>query len=273
MANLGPLTTTFTPTGADCTSTFLAIVGQRTALQYGMGNAASVSCEPYNFSPYWSEYYSPGVCPSGYTIDWSSSNSPLSGYTEKTTTTAAYCPSSYSYVTARANDDPYGCLSCFVEPIVFSTIETWSSGCIGAHAPRLHFASGDILIASPTDSSTSTGDQEGSGPAETGTSSSNSDSNSSGLSMGAAIGIAIGVGLGGVLFTGAVIMLFIRRRRQKRNPPTTLATNYDVAKYNQSPLQSPPPQELFAQRSPQELSSQDPMIRQDHAYELYNGRD
>lgn len=67
MTNLGPLTTVFTPSGPDCTSSFIGLLTDNKWLQYGVGGAASSACLPSSFTPFESYYYSPGVCPSGYT--------------------------------------------------------------------------------------------------------------------------------------------------------------------------------------------------------------
>lgn len=67
MTNLGPLTTTFTPNGADCNSTFIGANSNTKWLQYGAGAISSGDCLPSGFMPYNRYFYSPGVCPSGYT--------------------------------------------------------------------------------------------------------------------------------------------------------------------------------------------------------------
>lgn len=71
MSNLGPLTTTYTPAGANCNSIFQANGG---ALIYGtVWSSQLSSCLPSSYignDPY---YYSPGICPSGYTYACSAS--------------------------------------------------------------------------------------------------------------------------------------------------------------------------------------------------------
>lgn len=64
MTNLGPLTTTFTPTGVDCQSTYLAANNDNRWIQYGQPD--TTQCVPTSFTPFQEYYYSPGVCPSGY---------------------------------------------------------------------------------------------------------------------------------------------------------------------------------------------------------------
>lgn len=64
MTNLGPLTTTFTATGADCQSTYLAANNDNQWIQYGQPD--TTQCVPPSFTPFQKYYYSPGICPSGY---------------------------------------------------------------------------------------------------------------------------------------------------------------------------------------------------------------
>ncbi|KAI0425488.1 hypothetical protein F5Y09DRAFT_321603 [Xylaria sp. FL1042] len=67
MTNLGPLTTTFTLQGPDCSSTFLGRVADDACVQYSVGGSASSACYPNSFISYEPYYYSPGICLSGYT--------------------------------------------------------------------------------------------------------------------------------------------------------------------------------------------------------------
>jgi hypothetical protein len=64
VTNLGPLTATYSPSGANCNSIFQTNPGN--ALLYGTTDASTLSCFPTNFNPYDGYYYSPGICPSGY---------------------------------------------------------------------------------------------------------------------------------------------------------------------------------------------------------------
>lgn len=66
MTNLGPLTTTFTPSGAKCQSTFAGANNDNGWIQYG-NPTSTTACVPTSFEPFEGYYYSPGVCPSGYT--------------------------------------------------------------------------------------------------------------------------------------------------------------------------------------------------------------
>lgn len=64
MTNLGPLTTTYTATGADCQSTYLAANNDNQWIQYGQPD--TTQCVPPKFTAFQQYYYSPGICPSGY---------------------------------------------------------------------------------------------------------------------------------------------------------------------------------------------------------------
>lgn len=66
MTNLGPLTTTYTPTGTDCQSSFIGANNDNQWFQYGQPTSTG-ACFPNSFEPFEGYYYSPGVCPSGYT--------------------------------------------------------------------------------------------------------------------------------------------------------------------------------------------------------------
>ncbi|KAI0804928.1 hypothetical protein GGR55DRAFT_657758 [Xylaria sp. FL0064] len=109
MTNLGPLTTTFTPQGPDCASTFLGRVSDNVWVQYGVGASPSSACYPSSFIPYEPYYYSPGICPSGYTAACTAQISVSSDVSAKQLTC---CPTSYTCRDARS-DDPFACISPF----------------------------------------------------------------------------------------------------------------------------------------------------------------
>ncbi|KAI0173328.1 hypothetical protein GGR52DRAFT_381519 [Hypoxylon sp. FL1284] len=247
MTNLGPLTTTFTPSGAQCTSTFLGFVQDNAWVQYGVGGGASSACLPTSFQPLASYYYSPGICPSGYTTACQAQISPSSGTASETVATC--CPSAYSCRDSRSKD-PFACLSCFdgpktlaVSTFFFSTNSEGSttridagtttvviaSNCIRAYGPIVRAASGDILATASTGvpSSTQQSGLSASVPTTPVTTHDRQNS-SSGLSTGAAAGIGIGCGLGALLAIGAIVTMLRRRRRRStshlestaQTPPT-----------------------------------------------------
>ncbi len=90
MTNLGPLTTTFSPIGPDCSSTFEGSLGNNRWLQYGVPGNPSSACLPSNFNNNVGYFYSPGLCPSGYTSACTGWVSATTGFTWETETTC--CP-------------------------------------------------------------------------------------------------------------------------------------------------------------------------------------
>lgn len=67
MPNLGALVTTYRPSGASCAS-FLQVDNPTNGwIQYGEAGSKTTSCLPTNFNPQEGLYYSPGICPLGYT--------------------------------------------------------------------------------------------------------------------------------------------------------------------------------------------------------------
>ncbi|KAI0380265.1 hypothetical protein F5Y04DRAFT_257807 [Hypomontagnella monticulosa] len=287
MTNLGPLTTVFTPTGPDCTSSFIGLLTDNKWLQYGVGGAASSACLPSSFRPFESYYYSPGVCPEGYTSACQA-QSLVSG--TKSQTVATCCPSAYSCRPNRG-DDPFACWSCFDSTKTFSvstyyfyidpdngqttrvdsgtTTEAWAGNCIRGYGPIVRMAEGDTFAteapATTTSGSTSAPTRSDStitsptAPVPT----TSDEPNSTGLSAGAAAGIGVGSGIAAILIIGAIAFLLMRRRKraaqaQMQAVPTAPddsqypQTYYDPVKVQQPPYELPQ-QEL----QPQELSNQE----------------
>ncbi|KAI1377988.1 hypothetical protein F4677DRAFT_32095 [Hypoxylon crocopeplum] len=123
MANLGPLTTTFVPSGTGCQSIHLGTNAGVYWLQYGTGD----ECVPSDYSALEGYYYSPGICPQGYTYACRAGVGP----TSSSITAATCCPSEYACQT-RVQTDPNACKSIMASDSsyvvdVFSEIDTWSS--------------------------------------------------------------------------------------------------------------------------------------------------
>ncbi|KAI2604595.1 hypothetical protein GGR54DRAFT_644408 [Hypoxylon sp. NC1633] len=283
MSNLGPLTTIFTPTGPDCTSSFIGLVDDNLWLQYGVGAAASHACLPTGFIPFESYFYSPGICPSGYTSACQAQSSPSTGTASQTEATC--CPSAYSCRDNRG-DDPFGCLSCFEGLKTFSvstyyfhtnaagsttqidagtTIAVVSANCVRAYGPVVRVAPGDIFITT-TASTTSTSSSSSptsrtvstvvalTAPPSVGDEQGTESSPSGGLSAGAAAGIGTGCGLGAILLTGAAVLLWLRRRkRSAQNLPTAQPQVTEGFKLEPGwplPIQQTHPYELSPQSEP-----------------------
>ncbi|KAI3318447.1 hypothetical protein HD806DRAFT_540297 [Xylariaceae sp. AK1471] len=299
MTNLGPLTTTFTPSGADCSSTFIAYVYRNEWLQYGVGGAASSACLPTNFNPYESHYYSPGLCPSGYT---SACSAEVSFSTRSALETeATCCPSAYLCHEDRS-DDPFGCWSCFIEPRTFAasafffstdsagvttkisfgtTTEVWSTNCIRAYGPIVRRVAGDIssvtssTSSSPTDSRSDYSTATATAPAAIG----GDRKAAGGLSTGAAAGIGVGSGLAAFLLIGTTVVLFRRRRRRLRvhGEPIRTEQTSQVHGNNKSERGCMPWSEYY-QHQHQQQQQEEPLAHElnaarEYAYELNAERD
>ncbi|KAF7941777.1 uncharacterized protein EAE97_006614 [Botrytis byssoidea] len=244
---IGPLTTTYTPTGSDCNQIFWSQNLKNSWLAHGAIGSGSTTCMPSGFNRETAYYYSPGVCPTGYSAACSSYSTDSSA----TKTIATCCPT-YSI---RPN---YGCASFFTEdqtlsinsalfntvtaasttsyPVIYaSTTITVTSGVdkVAAYGVIIQRASDDPSWVSSTASSSTSSSMAspiGSGSAAvasatssssnvssaTDSASSSSASSSTGMSTGAKAGVAIGVALGILLIIAGTFLLFRRLRRQPR---------------------------------------------------------
>ncbi|KAJ8131959.1 hypothetical protein O1611_g1664 [Lasiodiplodia mahajangana] len=232
MTNLGPLTTTFTPVGPDCTSTFLGYNQNNAWAQYGAGGSSSVACLPSGFIPSYSAFYSPGICPSGYTKACYSQPF-ASGLVSRLETRITCCPTSFQ-CNYRATNDPFACASYFKKSQTFevsvftfltnsagsttalvggTTTDVWSDNYILAYGPIVHIAPGDIISTATTTASSSSFSSSSYSTTPTTAPSDSTRNQSSGLSQGAVVGIAVGAVLAGVFIIGTMA-LFLRRRRR-----------------------------------------------------------
>ncbi|ROW01431.1 hypothetical protein VPNG_07606 [Cytospora leucostoma] len=249
MTNLGPLTTTYTATGADCQSTFWAANNDNAWIQYGQ--PATAECVPSKFKPFEGYHYSPGVCPSGYTYACEAG-------VGTSTTQATCCPTGYECRSGVDRDtDPFACASTFtsntyltVEYYKFTSetggtgtaVSTSTSSALVTEyiASSLGYnveAYGPIVRRSAGDPEWSTGASVGAAPSGTGqllgttaasvttpgsaaaaTTTSQSGGGGGGLSVGASAGIGVGVGVGCVIFIGSVAAAYVigKRRRESR---------------------------------------------------------
>lgn len=256
MTNLGALTTTFTPTGADCTSTYIGANNDNEWIQYGQPN--TTQCVPPNFTAFDGYYYSPGVCPSGHTYACEAGVGPSGG-----TTQATCCPAGFTCRADYTRDtDPFACASYYTADTYLSaeyyrltsetggsttgpataesTTTTWYlDGSVGyyveAYGPIVRRSAGDPEWSSggsgtgTADSgsaaavaSTGAGSAATGGAASTGAGGGGSGGaaqTGSGLSVGASAGIGVGVGLGCIVFFGCIAAAYIigkRRRKAQR---------------------------------------------------------
>jgi hypothetical protein len=112
----GPLTTTFTPPPA-CQSSLSSVYSLSGSSFFIAGPAdPSGGCFPRGYAGSLAQYYSPGVCPAGYTVACAS----LLSVGAATETVATCCPSAYAcdtslpgFLAAQAGDAVFACESVF----------------------------------------------------------------------------------------------------------------------------------------------------------------
>ncbi|KAI0827818.1 hypothetical protein F5Y06DRAFT_302425 [Hypoxylon sp. FL0890] len=243
--SIGPLTTTFTPP-ADCLSQGVGIARYSTAESYNYYLTAGPShstCFPSSSFPVLSSYYSPGICPYGYSAACSYRNTYSFGSTTETTVTC--CPTSlFSF---DCNTKPVGtdwgvfadCTATtsdvtIVETIAtaipsskFSTVSYDSSGdailngsvIVNGYGIQVRWQSTDEALwsTSPrsTSSITSTIPSATSTASQTPLPTAQIHTASSSLSTGAIVGACIGAIAGFAILVGIVIWI-VQSKRKKR---------------------------------------------------------
>ncbi|KAE8442476.1 hypothetical protein EG329_003319 [Mollisiaceae sp. DMI_Dod_QoI] len=226
-----PLTTQFAPS-ASCLTDLYATTAKifvTDAIGYAqLGPPANAACQPSGWDST-SQYFSPGMCPSGYGVACSN----IVGVE----TQATCCPISWSC--QISNDWPqYSTDACTVNAsnlpgssLIFTSVNGTSTttyamnnsqaGGLNAYGVSIRWKAADFAstTSSPTSSSTSRSASPSTTPTTSGaasTSSAASNPNtSSGLSSGAKAGIGVGVTVGALAILGALFMFFWRYRRQQ----------------------------------------------------------
>lgn len=170
MSNAGPLTTTFTAPSSCATAAGLYQIwpaADTSYYYYEQGPLLSrTDCYPSGYDASPSQYYSPGLCPSGYTPACSST-----AVVSATATETAYtcCPTAATYTCAGASDAltssslPYfGCTTSFGQPLVLVSVTAISNGStdlvqsttegagegLGANSIAVRFREGDFTATS-----------------------------------------------------------------------------------------------------------------------------
>ncbi|ROT37216.1 hypothetical protein SODALDRAFT_334302 [Sodiomyces alkalinus F11] len=247
-SSLGSLTTTFTPP-ARCTDlndiyNIYSDVGPDIGAYQLQGPIDIRNCYPPDYNPLRSAYFSPGICPEGFTIACSRFNS-VGAVTE---TVHTCCPTGIRH---QCITDPvrrlHSTLICqssltgagglwTIDPITqISGGETTVTTLVGrnggpainAYGVEVRFQSTDFVSteSSVTTSAESSSAPSSSQPPETAESSSaptpsetgtSGDSGGEGLGTGAIAGIAVGAAAGGILLGALLIWLWFRRRRRGR---------------------------------------------------------
>ncbi|KAF9634954.1 hypothetical protein BFW01_g5849 [Lasiodiplodia theobromae] len=284
MSNLGSLITTFTPGYPACTTSlwYRGYPSRGGDLVLGLPGTSSTWCLPPDFRYGATNYYSPGICPAGYSYGCTSTAT-RSG---EETTIATCCPSGWA-----CRNDPsaaYACVSVLTADTdltigsyemstptgaTASTTRLITGGTTVAHAtkglsafawgPIVRRASGDptwpastaTAAASSSSSSTTSSDSTAAAAASTTTTAAESGSGSStSLSTGAKAGIGVGAAVAGLLVIAACVL---RRRRRRRQGDHTLPPMDSDSVGAGADVAAPPIAELPAEepleRRPQEL--------------------
>ncbi|KAI0848733.1 hypothetical protein F5Y00DRAFT_262204 [Daldinia vernicosa] len=251
MSNLGALTTAYQPDRTDCQSIHLGSTTDGEFLQQGTISG----CLPSNFQPENNYYYSPGVCPQGYTYACTAdvvSRTPDA-------TAATCCPGNSNFVCRpRVAGDPNACESTLTSAALFAvdvfTYISHTPSKIGTtnvfyDAGAVVLAKGPIVWRAAKDvewpistsfnltTTGSTSEAVTSMPSATAsmpiaTSSQNLEHSvistptteassdiheSNNLSIGAKVGIGLGVSLGVLFFLGITVVAYIIGKRKGHN--------------------------------------------------------
>ncbi|KAI1342360.1 hypothetical protein F5Y15DRAFT_301423 [Xylariaceae sp. FL0016] len=237
MGSLGSLTTTFTPPPACSGVTDSLFITDVDTLHFNVqGPISTGECFPENYKTDDGAYYSPGVCPSGYSAACTNLFTQDDTVTE---TRYTCCPTKYAY-TCQYNGHP-GFGGCFhdMPTTAWTQQGLWSindgasslvnitgtAGAINAHSIQVRIGG---TSASTTSSGGSTSSITSSGTSPTAISTSTDAAvavtaaetatttpSSTGLSPAARAGLGIGVALGIIALGLAVIFLFVKKRRRR----------------------------------------------------------
>lgn len=220
--NIGPLTAAFTPP-AGCLE---QIYGTATTETRGtattghkwhiLGGTSAGDCYPQNFVPGPTAFYSPGVCPSG----WSMASSTAEIVQTLTESRAVCCPSGYRFNPATASESLLSSVACYSSAQWPTTVTLRVPDVENARSIQTTLT--DVLIevrATPIhirfaqSQSTST---SGTPPAQT-SGEANAANNvtaslDGGLSVGAKAGIGAAVGVTVLVAVAGVLVFWLKRR-------------------------------------------------------------
>ncbi|OJD35581.1 transmembrane alpha-helix domain-containing protein [Diplodia corticola] len=243
-AYLGPLTTTWTPSASDClTSFFFGSNSIGPWLQ--LGTTATSSCLPPNFNRDVSYFYSPGICPSGYTGYFCMGNietSQIFNCVSAFPTGGTYTVDSISFPASGTADTGT------------TTVTVTQGETVRAYGPIVRRASDDPswsnVIPTSTTSAASAGSSADAGTAAaTAGAGGSSSSDGGGLSGGAKAGIGVGVAVGVLLIAAACVGGFMVGKRADRK---RVAADYEKRRGGVA-QEMTPVQELSAANARHEL--------------------
>ncbi|KAJ6007892.1 hypothetical protein N7540_011868 [Penicillium herquei] len=257
---VNPLTTTFVPPTECTTDTYDISWSQSSGYTWwweSLGGQDWSTCFPSQYEP--TSYFSPGICPEGYTA--AGESQVTSG--SEVETRATCCPSFYNaqtgddwpwYTTNPCTSSNANASSVYSYTVTVSGTSTVTeTGTFGVNAKGVSirwksadFASSTATLTSTSDLITSTTTSQTAAAIATAPSDSNSQKSSSGLSTGAKAGVGVGVVAGAILLIALAFWLY--RRRQKGGYMPTGRSEH--------------PSELGATRDPSELAASYPQTTQ-----------
>ncbi|KAI0012207.1 hypothetical protein F4779DRAFT_106859 [Xylariaceae sp. FL0662B] len=221
--NDGPLTTTFTPpTACETQTADIYLLVQSDGDYFAQGPVDPGSCWPSGYSAKTNEYYSPGICPSGFTPACNRTN--IIGLSTETIQTC--CPVSLQHTCRSLGHIGWG--DCYWEldqtefwtltsiTVINSSITSTASfggqaGAINALGVQVRFQSTDFVSAT----STKTSIQRVPTTEPSGTDTSGGERGS--LSQGARAGIGVGVAIGVLAIISFAVFIFLRKRKNRRS--------------------------------------------------------
>ncbi|KAI1407894.1 hypothetical protein F5Y13DRAFT_173708 [Hypoxylon sp. FL1857] len=217
-------------------------VSTRPAMDIDMFWSSYPDCAPPGYASYFETYYySPAICPSGYTVGCSRYGD-FQGPSVEPTETAMLCvmsgyfctPDEWNYY-ATNTDLSYAQVMIQIR---------WAESDLSIL--ETHPLTPGLFLATATSGTDADATETGPSSGATVTVLSAPDSSSGGLSTGAQVGIGVGVGLFGLLAIG-LVLFFILRYREKRAKGQGTSQS--------PPMQQPPPGQVSVQQYPYVLGS------------------
>lgn len=263
------LTTTFTP--APSCFTDLWLYGDRAVnYWYSMGPPDPSNCFPPSWQSATTSFFSPGVCPQGYSTACASEA--ISG--SMTETSARCCPSGwYCYSHANVNFPGQACATHVTSPgistittsaasIITTTAYINTTDFINAFGVEIRWQSTDFVATSTipsaptTSSTTSTLASPVSQASPTQSASTSIPGQSDNKNIG--LGVGIGVGVAVLLMLGAGAVWYLKKRHSQRD------VQYDPSSQWEPPQHKVDPRELYA--SPMALHEMESKIEPSELY-------
>lgn len=294
MTAIGPLTTTF-QAPSSCTTNTPQIYQIHTGKEYnyvqGPLFTPGSDCYPSGYDASPSAYYSPGICPHGYTAACTNlgpaETAPPPGTVTKSDgaveTAIVCCPTALSYTCVGSGiKASLACTTAFsrVKGVIGATVVkdgtigsygvfTETEGGFAAYGIQVRFQSTDSPVgllnvpqqtsSSPVTRSTGAVDSTTVAtfpvPIQTQPPGGQIETKTEGVSTGAAIGIAIGSAIAGILAVSIIGLFFFLRWRRKRRAPPVPPKETSLYNNNRNIPNIPrPPYELSEEPSPRTQS-------------------